>query len=128
MRTVPALVRRYPLTAFFVLAYLLTWWVYPLLQVSPLLGFPGLLGPALAAIVVVAIVGGKAGLKDLLGRVLRWRVGIGWYALALGLPAVLALAAVGLHLLLGAPAGVRLGRLSGLEPILFVLVVGEELG
>ena len=41
--------RKHPLIAFFVLAYLLTWWIYPLLRFSPLLGIPGLFGPALAA-------------------------------------------------------------------------------
>ena len=29
--------------------------------------------------------------KVLLGRILRWRVGVRWYVIALGLPAVLAL-------------------------------------
>jgi hypothetical protein len=44
MRTVAALIKRYPLTAFFVLAYALSWNVYPLLQVSALLGFVACLG------------------------------------------------------------------------------------
>jgi uncharacterized protein len=128
VRTISALVKRHPLIAFFVLAYALTWWVYPLLLISPLIGFFGLFGPALAAIIVVTVSEGRTGLKDLLGRIVRWRVGVGWYALALGLPAVLVLAAAGLHLLLGAPTPVRLGQLSILEPILFVLIIGEELG
>ena len=46
------MVRRFPLVAYFVLAYALTWWVYPLLRFSPLLGLFGLFGPALAAIIV----------------------------------------------------------------------------
>ena len=128
MRTVVALIRRYPLTTFFVLAYALSWLVYPLLQVSPLLGFAGLFGPALAAAIIVAAAEGKSGLRDLLGRILRWRVGVRWYVVALGLPAVLALVTAGVHLLLGAPTPVALGQLSILEPILFVLVVGEEIG
>ena len=41
--------RKHPLIAFFVLAYLLTWWIYPVLKISPLLGIFGLFGPALAA-------------------------------------------------------------------------------
>ena len=128
MTTLLASVRRHPLVAFFVLAYAFTWWVYPFLRVSPLLGFPGLLGPALAAIVVVAVTDGKAGLKDLLGRLTRWRVGARWYAVALGLPAVLAATAAGISVLFGASGQFQVGRLSVLEPILFVLVVGEELG
>ena len=128
MGNIRALVRRQALISFFVLAYALTWWVYPLLRISPFLGFFGLLGPALAAMVVVSITEGKTGLKRLLGRVVRWRVGIGWYAVALGLPAVITLGAAGLHLILGAPTALRLGQLSILEPIIFVLVLGEELG
>jgi hypothetical protein len=45
-------VKKHRLIAFFVLAYLLTWWIYPFLKVSPLLGIFGLFGPALAAIIV----------------------------------------------------------------------------
>jgi uncharacterized protein len=128
MRAVVTLIERYPLTAFFVLAYALSWLVYPLLQVSPLLGFAGLFGPAVAAAIVVAAAEGKSGLRDLLGRILWWRVGVRWYVIALGLPAVLALLTAGMHLLLGAPTPLQLGQLSILEPILFVLVVGEEIG
>jgi hypothetical protein len=52
-------VRRHPLIAFFVLAYLLTWWTYPLLTFSPLLGIPGLFGPALAAMIMAAVTDGS---------------------------------------------------------------------
>jgi hypothetical protein len=57
--------------AFFVLAYALTWPLIPLVSVSPMWGFPALFGPALAAIIVVAVADGRAGLQDLLGRVAR---------------------------------------------------------
>lgn len=75
MRTVLAPVRRHPLIAFFVLAYALTWSLIPIVSLSPLWGFPTLFGPALAAIVMVAVADGRAGLKDLLSRVLRSRLG-----------------------------------------------------
>jgi hypothetical protein len=45
-------VKRHPVIAYFVLAYVLTWWMFPLLQFRPLLGLLGLFGPALAAIIV----------------------------------------------------------------------------
>jgi membrane protease YdiL (CAAX protease family) len=128
MRTVLALVKRHPLIAFFVLAYALTWPLIPLVSVSPLWGFPALFGPATAAIVVAAVADGRAGLRDLLGRVARWRVGARWYAVALGLPAVLALAAAGLHVALGAQTPVEFGGLSALNFVVFVLIAGEELG
>jgi hypothetical protein len=122
------LVRRHPLIAFFVLAYLLTWWIYPLLKFSPLLGIFGLFGPALAAIIMAAVTGGKAGVKTLLSRVVRWRVGLPWYAIALGLPTILSIATAGLSYLLGASDSIQVGALTVIELVLFVLVVGEELG
>jgi uncharacterized protein len=121
-------VRKHPLIAFFVLAYLLTWWIYPLLRFSPLLGIPGLFGPALAAIIMAAVTGGKSGVKALLSRVVLWRVGVRWYVIALGLPTVLALAAAGLHYLVGGSKLVQMGAVSALDFVVFVLVVGEELG
>ena len=128
MSAVSVFVKRHPLVAFFALAYALTWPTIPLVAVSPLLGLPGLFGPAIAAIVTTAVAEGRPGLRDLLGRILRWRVGARWYAIALGLPVVLAGAAAGTHLLLGGPAVLRVGALSLLEPVLFVLIIGEELG
>jgi membrane protease YdiL (CAAX protease family) len=125
---VVGLVRRHPLIAFFVLAYLLTWWIYPLLKFSPLLGIFGLFGPALAAIIMAAVTGGKPGVKALLSRVVQWRVGLPWYLIALGLPTVLSIATAGLSYLLGASESIQVGALTVLELVLFVLVVGEELG
>jgi membrane protease YdiL (CAAX protease family) len=119
--------RRYPLISYFVLAYALTWWVYPLLRFNPLIGLLGLFGPALAAIIVTAVTEGGSGLRALLGRTVRWRVPLPWYLVALGLPALLALLAATCSVLFG-PAVLRFGALSALDFILVVLVVGEELG
>jgi CAAX protease family protein len=126
--TIAASIKRHPLVAFFVLAYALTWPLIPLVSVSPLLGFPALFGPALSAVIVAAVTDGGPGLKDLLGRLVRWRVGARWYAVALGLPLLLALTAWGLNLLLGAQTSVNFGGLSILNFVVFVLIVGEELG
>ncbi len=128
MSAIAASMKRHPLVAFFVLAYAMTWPLIPLVSVSPLLGFPALFGPALAAVMVAAVTSGVPGLEDLLGRLVRWRVGARWYALAMGLPVALALTAAGLNLLLGAQTSVDFGGLSVLNFVLFVLIVGEELG
>src|SRR4029450_14069569 len=82
---VRGMVRRHPLVAFFVLAYVLTVWIYPLLKFSPLLGLFGLFGPALAAIIMAAVTGGKAGVKALLSRVALWRGGVPCFVIALRL-------------------------------------------
>jgi membrane protease YdiL (CAAX protease family) len=98
------LVRRYPLAVFFLLACVFSWWPWPLyaagLSPAPIAGF----GPFLAALVVLPITHGRAGVMTLLRRMVRWQVGVGWYAVALLLPVVITGAAAGLNVLLGAPA------------------------
>jgi uncharacterized protein len=120
--------RRYPLVAYFVLAYVLTWWVYPLLRFSPFLGLFGLFGPALAAIIMAAAIAGRSGVKDLLRRLVRWRVGARWYLIAFAVPALLTLLAAGLNVALGGSTSIQFGTLTIFEFVIFVLVVGEELG
>src|SRR5215213_6363624 len=120
--------RKHPLTAFFVLAYLLTWWIYPLLTFSPLLGLFGLFGPALAAIIMAGVAEGKSGVKALLRRAVLWRVGLPWYVIALGLPTILSCATAVLAYLVGTLDFIRVGALAPIEVVLFVLVIGEELG
>jgi uncharacterized protein len=99
-----ALVKRHPLATFFVLAYALSWWAWILyafgLFPNPIASF----GPFLAAIVVLPLTEGKAGVSGLLRRMIRWRVPPGWYVVALFLPAVLAATATVLNVLLGAEA------------------------
>jgi len=125
---VTSLMKRHPLVTYFVLAYALTWVLAPLLTISLLLGVVGLLMPAVAAIVVIALTEGKPGLKALLQRLRLWRVGLLWYAVALGLPVLLSAGVVALSILLSASAQVEFSPVSPLTMIVFVLVVGEEIG
>jgi membrane protease YdiL (CAAX protease family) len=124
------LVRRYPLSAFFVLAYALSWWLWILYALdrapTPIVGF----GPFLAALVVLAITQGKAGIGGLLRRMVRWRVGLRWYAVALLLPVAIALTAAVLNVLLGAqaPSPVELGGWTSLFSTFFILLLIPGLG
>lgn len=59
--------------------------------------------PAIAAILVTAIIEGRKGVGALLGRFLVVRVGIQWYVLALFGMAVMMLGGVALYVFLGAP-------------------------
>src|SRR5918997_3539846 len=109
-------VRRRPLLTFFVLTYALSWWpsilyAFDLLP-SPIVGF----GPFVAAVVVVGITHGKTGVVTLLRRMVQWRVGLGWYAVALLLPVAITLTAAGLNVLSGpqAPSSVGLAGWTGL--------------
>src|SRR6266699_4499031 len=98
------LIIRHPLVAFFLLAFAGAWiTILPLLLTRSGFGLllltlpvhdliPGLplfttigsfTGPTLAAVIVTAATLGKAGLRQLLRRIGQWRVGAGWYLLAL---------------------------------------------
>src|SRR5215212_1997156 len=109
------LLRRYPLTAFFLLTYALTW---PYMIVDAL-GSHGVL---------------PFRLRMLLRRLLIWRVGWPWYALALFGSVILSAITI---ILYGLLTGIlpELPMLSGqlllTAPVLFViggLVNGEEIG
>jgi membrane protease YdiL (CAAX protease family) len=81
------LVARHPVGTFLVMAYTLGW---STLFAANSLGLPFLLssslltlvGLALPAFLMTAAMSGERGVRDLLSRCLRWRVGIGWYLLA----------------------------------------------
>jgi uncharacterized protein len=129
---------------YFVLAFVFTWalWVPAALEardlISPLpfpAGFLGVFGPMVAAIVATAQEDGRAGLRSLLGRVVRWRVEPIWYAVAILGPLVLTLAAIALHVVLGGQPPSP-GLLVGALPTLVIVVgymmitvaLGEEVG
>lgn len=100
LSTLSNVIKRHSLLTFFVLAYALSWCAIPWAG-------PKLLpwGPALAAIIVLAITEGKPGVKTLLGQMGRWRVGFIWYVVALSIPIGYSLGAVGLNVLFGAAIG-----------------------
>ncbi len=88
------LARARPVTAFFVLAYLLSWTYW--LVVLGIMGHdtlawfvPGAFGPPVAALLVTWLVGGRDGTHAFLRRWVLWRVGTRWYLTALvGIPAL----------------------------------------
>lgn len=127
MNTLRSFVHRHALILFFAVAYALSWFGN-LFEAHSM--FPP--GPFLAALLVLSLTTGKAGLADFLRRIVRWRVGVRWYALVIGLPITIVCVAIGINLLLGAqlaPARLlpQLGDL--LLTFLFILIgigVGEE--
>jgi uncharacterized protein len=86
-RTLAAWMRRHRLVSFFLLAFVLAWWAWPL-RAAGISYEPGFVpaAPLLAALIVLGVAEGWAGLRDLGARLLRWRVGWRWYAVAVGLP------------------------------------------
>jgi membrane protease YdiL (CAAX protease family) len=57
--------------------------------------------PAIASIVVTAVIAGRAGVRELLGRFLIWRVGLRWYFVGVFLLAFIILGGIGLHVVFG---------------------------
>ncbi|MBK8903969.1 MAG: CPBP family intramembrane metalloprotease [Anaerolineaceae bacterium] len=92
-----------------------------------------ILGPFLGGILVTGIADGRSGLKTYFARIVRWRVNIKWYAVALLLPFVLRLAAFGLTVASGAetivnPEWVWSDIFFDLIIVFFVVTLGEEPG
>ena len=130
MTTINAFVKSHPLLSYFTLAFAISWGGLLIVagpggllgtkEVSevlfPIVVLATLAGPSVAGILLTGLVYGKAGFRDLLFRLLRWRVGVRWYAVSL-LTAPLTMLAVLLALSLVSPA---------FRPLLFV--VDDPLG
>ena len=130
MNTITSTIKRYPLIAYFMLAYALAWMLIPLVvSVSVAFGLLALFGPAIAAISVTGVIEGRSGVRQLLQRAMQGRVGLTWIAVAVGLPLLMSATVVVLNAAL-------LGKLIAIVPneapiftlILGLLVIGEEIG
>lgn len=146
MTTLRALAARFPLVAFFALAYAITWGFSFLAAstagaIAGVSGFLLIYGPALAALVVSALREGRTGVAALLRRLLIWRVGLRWYAFVLLYALAVHLVVLGLSYALDGVAPVffaspavpasasPLATLPVLMVVLFLRVgIGEELG
>jgi membrane protease YdiL (CAAX protease family) len=98
MTIIKALIKRHPVLAFYVLVFAISWGGILLVigghgaipgtkeQVETLMPFALLAlfaGPSVAGLVLIGLVHGRAGFRDLFTRMTRWRVGIRWYVVAL---------------------------------------------
>jgi CAAX protease family protein len=129
---------------YFVVAFAFTWsfWWLAVLEarglISPL-PVPaqalGVFGPLAAAVVLTAREGGRAGLRSLLGRIVRWRVAPVWYGVVLLAPMLLYLISMALEVVLGGRSPAP-GALIGALPLVLVyaaymvvfVAIGEEVG
>ncbi len=125
------LLRRRPLAAFFVLSCLFSWWPAALdalgwASSGGLAGF----GPFVAAVLVLALTEGRGGVRDLLVRMVRWRVAPRAYAMAIGIPVVITGAAIALTLASGgaAPSGSALGGWREIPVLLLAMLVIPGMG
>jgi membrane protease YdiL (CAAX protease family) len=100
--------KQHPVWLFFGLAYVLTWivWGTEVAQAQGLIAFHlpqglGYWGLATAAYLAAIITGGWPAVKDLLSRLVRWRVGVPLYLIALLLTGAIGLVTLGVYALLG---------------------------
>jgi uncharacterized protein len=97
MKTIMAFITRHPVLSYYVLTFTISWG--GLLVVAGSGGIPGtseqvaallpiaflflFAGPSVAGILLTSLVDGRAGFREARSRLLRWRVGARWYAVAL---------------------------------------------
>ena len=92
-----SLVKRHPIITFFVLTYAIAWGLIPFWTFQA-----G--APLIAALIVVPLTQGVAGLKEFGLRMIRWRVRWYWYVVAIVMPLAVIGLTVGLNVALGASA------------------------
>jgi hypothetical protein len=99
MNTLIVSLKRYPLWFFFPLAYLLSWASVVLPQAGG-----GILphGPALAALILIGLTEGRAGVSRWWKRVTNWRVSWIWVAAAPAIMILFHLGGMSINLLMGA--------------------------
>jgi uncharacterized protein len=135
--------RAFPLK-FVLVAFAFTWifWWLAVLEARGMISslpvpalFLGAFGPMVAAVAITAQEGGRAGLRSLLSRVVRWRVAPIWYGVALLGPIALQLLAMGPHVILGGQPPDILAMVGMLPTVLVTSVymliqvgIGEEIG
>jgi membrane protease YdiL (CAAX protease family) len=132
-------VMRHPVVIYFVLTFLISWGgilvvlgpgaftgaTAPTEGLLPLVYLAMFAGPSIAGILMTGLVDGKAGFHDLRVRLLRWRVDVRWYVVAL-LTAPLAVTAVLLPLSLSS-AGFLPGAFAS-DDMVSLLVIGLAAG
>jgi membrane protease YdiL (CAAX protease family) len=132
---ITAVLRKYPITAFFTLALAVTWLAFIPYYYStdsiPWFTF----GPMLAGITMAAVTGGFAHVKSLLAAAFRWKVKPIWYVAAIGLPFASQYLSVLLNPLFGSAAPVwgNIPPVMEIIPMVALLLVfsgpiGEEIG
>src|SRR5215208_1757312 len=99
MKTTKAFIKRHPLLSFYALAFAISWGAILIVVGLGPGGFSAtpqqfqkaipyavplmVLGPGVAGILLTGLLYGRAGLREFRSRLLKWRVGARWYAVAL---------------------------------------------
>jgi membrane protease YdiL (CAAX protease family) len=127
---ISTLIRRRPLSAFFVLAFAYSWSLSLVYVTTG--GGPAILscGPTLAAVTVLSLTSGKRGLRGLGRSMLKWRVGGRWWALAVLTPVLVTSLAMALNLALGAetPSADDLTTWTNVLPTALIILLVPAIG
>jgi len=122
--------KKHPVLWYFVLVFAFTYGLSILTssEFIPLgLGSLFISGPIVAALIVSAALGGWTEIKQLLKKILIWRVGIQWYLFVFLFPVIARLLAAGIDVLLGGQAPQFLSSKSvnypGVSPLLLLIVL-----
>jgi uncharacterized protein len=99
MKTIKAFITRHPLLTYFALMFAISWGAILIVvglgpggfsatpqqfQMAVPYAVPAMvLGPGVAGILLTVLIDGRAGLSEFRSRLLKWRVGARWYAVAL---------------------------------------------
>jgi membrane protease YdiL (CAAX protease family) len=104
MSSISTWAKKRPLPTYFILAYALSWVIeIPLAleaqgiiqaEIPFSLHYLAAFGPMLSALIVTGWTGGSSGLREILGRMAKWKVDISWW--------LVAMAPLGLYLLVAA--------------------------
>jgi len=106
MATIKTFIKRHAVLTYYVLVFTISWGGILLVvgpgfsldstaipqERLPFVYLAMLIGPSVAGILATGLVAGGAGLRQLLSRFVRWRVGGRWYAVALLTPPILLMA------------------------------------
>jgi membrane protease YdiL (CAAX protease family) len=136
-----SLIHRFPLPEFYILAFLSSWagWIPQLLFNrgmlafnSPLFSFLGGAGPTLAAVIVIWILKGRDGPRELFAPLTRWRTARGWYLFVFLAWFGVAAGALAVMTVFGDPLPVLANFAWGSLPLIFLTMllsnVWEEIG
>jgi uncharacterized protein len=124
--------KKNPVPAFFVLTFAIAWSIWLplgfLVPENPYLSLPGAWAPTVSALILIGVSEGRDGIRKFLKRLLRWRVGVGWYLVVLFGVAMIAYLAIGVGKALGIPApalslpnGLPREMLPAFLPIIFLI-------
>ena len=132
-RKIRDFIARHDLPVFFVLAFLFSWYPWVIAMARGTVSGPNPLGPFIAALIVTGLTEGRLGMRALLGRIVRARIGFLSYAVILGLPILLCAIAVGIMAAFGwsasLPTVTALRELPERFIFIFLFIgLGEEPG